>query len=103
MFCERCGRTLGEGELTCPECGAYYGPVKPVKDRRLAYFFTALALSAAAAGVAAWFLGYYMLICMLFFWFGPRPNTNLGFALRGIGLGLFIGCVIGLSCRFLMS
>lgn len=102
MFCERCGRVLKDGELTCPECGAYYGPVDNVPAPRRIYFFAAFLVSTAVMAAVSYFVGVYALLCMLLFWMGGKPRTNLEMALKGLGLGVTAGCVIGITTAFLL-
>lgn len=104
MFCERCGCMMRDGEYTCPECGAYWGPVQEVQDEpTLWHLVIPMIVSAAAAAAASYFLGFYALLFLLFFGFGGnRPRTKRAMILKGISLGLMAGCVIGLGMRYLM-
>ena len=101
MFCERCGRILRDGELTCPECGAYYGPIQEPEKISVWYLIVPMIVAAAATAVAAYFIGFYMLLLFLFFWMGPTPVTKGGMVLRGVSYGLMIGALIGLCLRYL--
>lgn len=103
MFCERCGRILKDGELTCPECGAYYGPTEITDPPKRSYFFISFVISAAAMTAASFYLGFYSLLFMLLFWIGGKPETNLGMVLKGVGLGVTAGCLIGLIGRLLLT
>ncbi len=102
MFCERCGRILKDGELTCPECGAYYGPVDTAEPPKRMYFYLAFVISAAIMTAVSYYMGFYALLCMLLFWTGGRPRNNFEMVLRGLGFGITLGCAIGITATFLL-
>ena len=61
MFCERCGCIMEEGTYTCPECGAYYGPVDAVqKLPPWRYLIVSFVISAAAMSFISWSVGVYL-------------------------------------------
>lgn len=101
MFCERCGCVLKDGELTCPECGAYYGSTEVREPPKKIYLYVSFVVTTAAMATATFFFGYYTLFFVLLFWIGGRPQSNKGMVLRGIALGVTAGCAIGLTGRLL--
>lgn len=102
MFCERCGCMMRDGEFTCPECGAYWGPVREEEPPSLRYLILPFLGAAAASALLSWYIGFYALLFLVIFGFGGRPRTKGQMVLKGVALGLMVGCVIGLALRYLL-
>lgn len=104
MFCERCGCIMEEGTYTCPECGAYYGTVRPADERpSWKYLLVPFAVSATAMALVSWLIGFYSMLILLFLWVGNRPRTKRQMILKGVSLGLMAGCIIGLCLRYFLG
>ena len=95
---------MEEGTYTCPECGAYYGPVNPETERPpWGYLLVPFAVSAAAMAVVSWIIGFYSMLILLFLGMGNRPRTKRQMILKGVSLGLMAGCIIGLCLRYFVG
>jgi hypothetical protein len=104
MFCERCGCIMEEGTYTCPECGAYYGPVAPHQELPpWRYLIISFVISAAAMSFISWSVGVYAILFLLFAWVGKRPRTKGEMILKGVSLGLMAGCIIGLCLKYFVG